>query len=34
MHYTINLLDGVCGRIPNFKQNSGNDADIQDLLAM
>ncbi|KAI2497521.1 hypothetical protein MHU86_16975 [Fragilaria crotonensis] len=28
------MADGVNGRIPNFKRNSGSDDDIQTLLAM
>ena len=28
------MIEGVSGRIPNFKCNCGNDADIKALLAM
>ena len=31
---TFDLKEGVSGRIPNFKCNSGNDADIKALLTM
>ena len=33
-HFTIDVIEGVSGRIPNFKRNSGNDADIKALLTM
>jgi hypothetical protein len=30
----IVVLDGVVGKIPNFKINSGSDADMNYILAM
>ena len=30
----LDLVDGVSGRIPSFKHNSGNDVDSPALLAM
>ena len=34
MSNQIDVLDGVAGKIPNFKINTGSDADMNYMLAM